>query len=98
MLLRVANGQPCCWLDGRRCCTCKLGFDALEGELAELLDERAQLGAADQLVFAIVQLVHGHQPVGQDALHQNTVPTGEQTHTERPGVKGQGGQSYRYSA
>lgn len=39
-------------------CTSQLSSDGLEGELAELLGEGPELGAAHQLVFAIVQLKH----------------------------------------
>lgn len=49
--------------------TGQLSGDALERQLSELFDQRSELGAADQLVFAVVQLVHGYQPVGQDSLH-----------------------------
>lgn len=49
--------------------TSQLSSDALEWQLSELLDERSELGAADQFMFTIVQLVHRHQPIGQNSLH-----------------------------
>ncbi len=54
--------------------TSQLSSDGLEGELAELLGEGPKMGAAHQLMFAIVQLKHWHQTIGQDSFHQYTVP------------------------
>ena len=56
--------------------TGQLCRDGLEGQLSELLYERPQQRAAHQLMLAVVQLVHRHQPVGQHALHQDPVPAG----------------------
>lgn len=49
--------------------TSQLSSDPLEWQLSELFDQRSELGAADQLMFTIVQLVHRHQAIGQDSLH-----------------------------
>ena len=49
--------------------TSQLSSDSLERQLSELFDQRSELCAADQLVFTVVQLVHGHQPIGQNSLH-----------------------------
>lgn len=54
--------------------TGQLSSDSLERQLPELFDQRSQLGAADQLVFAVVQLVHGHEAIGQNPLHQHSMP------------------------
>lgn len=49
--------------------TGQLSCDSLERQLSELFDQRSELRAADQLVLAVVQLVDGHQPGGQNSLH-----------------------------
>lgn len=40
------------------CLTCQLSSDSLEWQLPELLNQRSKLGAADQFMFTIVQLIH----------------------------------------
>lgn len=54
--------------------TGQLSSYSLEWQLSELLDQRSELGAADQLMFTIVQLVDRHQSIAQNSLHQHTVP------------------------
>lgn len=49
--------------------TGQLSSDSLERQLSELFNQRSQLGATDQLVFAVVQLVHRHQPIGQNSFY-----------------------------
>lgn len=49
--------------------TCQLCSDSLEWQLPELFDQGSELGAADQLVFTVVQLVRRHQPVVQNSFH-----------------------------
>lgn len=49
--------------------TCQLCSDSLEWQLPELLDQRSELGAADQLVSTVVQLVRRHKPVVQNSFH-----------------------------
>ncbi len=44
--------------------TGQLSSDSLEWQLSELFDQGSELGAADKLMFTIVQLVHRHQPIG----------------------------------
>lgn len=58
--------------------TSQLSVDALERQLPELVYQSSELTAADQLMFAVVQLVHRNQPVGQNSLHQHTVPAAKQ--------------------
>lgn len=43
--------------------TSQLSGDSLERQLSELFDQRSELGAADQLVFTVVQLVHRHHAI-----------------------------------
>ena len=54
--------------------TSQLSSDSLKRQLPELLDQRSELGAADQLMFTIVQLIDRHQAIGQNSLHQHTMP------------------------
>ncbi len=54
--------------------TGQLSCDSLERQLSELFDQGPELGAADELVFAVVQLIHRHQPIGENSLHQHTMP------------------------
>lgn len=49
--------------------TSQLSSDSLERQLSELLDKRPELGAADQLMFTIVQLIDGDQTIRQNSLY-----------------------------
>lgn len=61
--------------------TGQLGSDGLEGKLLELFDQRSEVAAADQLMLAVVQFIHGHHAVGENSFHQNTIPTEKQKQT-----------------
>ena len=48
--------------------TCKLSCDGLKGQLPEYVCQGLHLPYVDKFMLAIVQLIHGHQPVGQDSF------------------------------
>lgn len=64
--------------------TCQLCSDSLEGQLSEFLDQRPEESAADQLMFAVVQLEDRNQAVGQNPLHLHAMPTRWRQATVKP--------------